>query len=211
MVPFGASTTCGEGFDYSKQTAYELVILSRASTIASDLMVLLVTWWQLRWASRVSGQSRNGSAVATLLLRDGTSYFVLFLLINIAQIIAQVMLTESFNPIPSFMLPMTCIVVSRLILNLRRLSFAMRSPMHARSDTTSPSILTVPSSFHPSLLSTIMFGANSQGSQGGQMPSAPPESPSRCPESALESGFIDVADYVMDDIVEVDEKDANTE
>ncbi|KAH9925801.1 uncharacterized protein B0H18DRAFT_368332 [Fomitopsis serialis] len=177
-------------------------------------MVLIVTWWQLRGTLRSSTQKRNRSALVVLLLRDSTSYFVLFLLINVAQIIAQVMLTEVFNPVPCFILPMACIMISRLILNLRRLSFAMRSPMHAQSDTTSPPISTIPGSFHPSLLSTIMFGPDSQSSQCGQMRPVPPESPSRCPENALESGPIDVRDHVMDDIMEEDEdekEDADAE
>ncbi|KAH9925809.1 uncharacterized protein B0H18DRAFT_1211360 [Fomitopsis serialis] len=235
LESFDASRMCNENYTFSTQTTNELsdsaltpndslaetaawsiddriVILSRASTTASDLMVLIVTWWQLSGTLRSSTQKRNRSALVVLLLRDSTSYFVLLLLINIAQIIAQVMLGQVFNPIQFLILPTTCIVISRLILNLRGLSFAMRSPMHAQRDTSSPPRSTVLSSFHPSLLSTIMFGPNSQSSQGGEMPPVPPESPSRCPESALESGLLDVADSAMDDIVEEeDEEDADAE
>ncbi|KAH9925805.1 uncharacterized protein B0H18DRAFT_1008433 [Fomitopsis serialis] len=212
MVALRASTTCAGNLNTPAQTQFELVTLSRASLIASDAMVLVVTWWQLWGTLRPSGQGKSRSALAVLLLRDNSSYFVLFLLINIAQMALHIMLGNRFNPIATLISPITCIVISRLILNLRQLSFAMRSPMHARRrDTTSPPISTVPSSFHPSLLSTIVFGPKSQGSQGDQMLSVPLESPSRCSEGALESGPIDVADYVMDDIIEADEADSNTE
>ncbi|KAH9925821.1 uncharacterized protein B0H18DRAFT_1008555, partial [Fomitopsis serialis] len=113
-------------------------------------MVLVLTWWQLYGALRISRQGHSRSALAILLLRDNTSYFVLFLLINVIQMITSFVLDNDFNPIPTFMFPLvhsdsrkcvdsqmsnsfTCIVISRLILNLRRLSSAMRSPMHARS------------------------------------------------------------------------------
>lgn len=51
--------------------AIAVVILSRASLIASDVIVLLVTWWQL-YGSLIprSQQSQPLSALSVLLLRD---------------------------------------------------------------------------------------------------------------------------------------------
>ncbi|TFY62239.1 hypothetical protein EVJ58_g4001 [Rhodofomes roseus] len=42
--------------------------------------------------------------IIALLLRDSTSYFILLLLLNISQVMAQLMLAD-FNPIPNLMLP----------------------------------------------------------------------------------------------------------
>jgi len=53
-----------------------VVILSRVAVLASDLMVLVVTWWQLCGALRSSRQGWNRSALVILLLRDGKSTII---------------------------------------------------------------------------------------------------------------------------------------
>ena len=47
-----------------------VTIISRLALIASDALVLLVTWWQLRGAIKVPGGRGVPSALVTLLLRD---------------------------------------------------------------------------------------------------------------------------------------------
>ncbi|KAH9829886.1 uncharacterized protein C8Q71DRAFT_392900 [Rhodofomes roseus] len=147
----------------------------RSSLIVADVLVLLVTWWQLCGTVRSSGQGRNRSALVALLLRDSTSYFILLLLLNISQVMAQLMLAD-FNPIPNLMLPIINIVISRLILSLRRLSFTMRLPLYNGSATN---VLTVDmqESVRQSFLSTVFFriGSNGRGSNASSGRPVPQE------------------------------------
>ncbi|KAH9829884.1 uncharacterized protein C8Q71DRAFT_393066 [Rhodofomes roseus] len=142
-----------------------VIILSRASLITSDVIVLLVTWWQLYGSLMPrSQQSRPLSTLSVLLLRDSTSYFLVFLLFNVAQIIAQMRFSNGSNPIPSFMLPMTTIVISRLILSLRHLSSTMRTYRQCGTNTSAPT-WDAQASIHRSILSTIIFRPNSPPSR----------------------------------------------
>ena len=112
-----------------RQPLMTVAILSRAALIMSDVVVLLVTWWQVWTTARSSGQRWTQSALAILLLRDSkprlsivrvaelitlgskalhisciASHCLsmplatdvcesrLFLLLNVAQILAQLML-----------------------------------------------------------------------------------------------------------------------
>lgn len=47
-----------------------VTVISRLALIASDALVLLVTWWQLRGTLGMPGERRVPSALVALLLRD---------------------------------------------------------------------------------------------------------------------------------------------
>ncbi|KAH9925819.1 uncharacterized protein B0H18DRAFT_369732 [Fomitopsis serialis] len=194
---------------------YSFVILSRASLIAADVLLLLVTWWQLCGTLGSSGQRRNRSALAVLLLRDSTSYFILFLLLNVAQVMGELMLGAAFDPVPNLMLPIVTIVISRLILSLRRLSFTMQLPMHVRN-ATDTSATEIQESFHRSFLSTVVFRPDpsprglSNHSQIQAEPPELPELPRELMEFRLEPWLVDsqsirAPDDVLDDDADMDE------
>ncbi|KAH9829887.1 uncharacterized protein C8Q71DRAFT_392962 [Rhodofomes roseus] len=177
-----------------------VTIISRASVITSDIVVLSVTWWQLCGTLRLSGNRRNRSALARLLLRDSTAYFILFLLLNIAQITSQLTLGYQFNPIPAFLSPMTCIVISRLILSLRRFSFTTRPLMHDGSTTTVPTV-DVQDPVHRQYLSTIMFRPDALSQCGNDRPISPrpQRPPRRGSEDVAERGPSEESDDVLDE------------
>ncbi|KZT70577.1 hypothetical protein DAEQUDRAFT_175152 [Daedalea quercina L-15889] len=185
-----------------------MAILSRTALIASDIVVLLVTWWQLCVTARSSGQRWTQSALVVLLLRDSTLYFILFLLLNVAQIVTQLMLGNAFNPLPSFIYPFTTIVISRLLLNFRRLSYRRQMPMHSGSNIAPPTV-EEPGFFYRSFLSTIVFRPHSftQHNNPNQIPSASPIVPASILEDTLESGHAHVAKCGRID--EVSDKDEN--
>ncbi|OCH87019.1 hypothetical protein OBBRIDRAFT_837711 [Obba rivulosa] len=59
------------------------------------------------------------ASLATLLLRDGTIYFLIFLFLNVIQMI--LFLTGVFNYVTIFITPLSSILVSRFIMNLRQI------------------------------------------------------------------------------------------
>ncbi|EPT04767.1 hypothetical protein FOMPIDRAFT_1045457 [Fomitopsis schrenkii] len=129
----------------------------------------------------MSGGRRSPSALVVLLLKDNTSYFMyvepvcqdaslrtyedsLFLLLNIAQVISQRFLGDTFNPIPTFMTPLTTIIISRLILRMRR--FAHNSACLPVCSQSSDAAATqggqdLPESMYDSYLSTVAFCTSS--------------------------------------------------
>ncbi|KZT70574.1 hypothetical protein DAEQUDRAFT_764460 [Daedalea quercina L-15889] len=115
-----------------------VLIVTRVSVIAADAMVLLVTWRHLRGTLKSQRIGTNRISLGLLLLRDGTLYFVLLLLLNIAQIIAVLDFGQNFDPIPDFILPLTSVIIARFILNLRRFSQSTGDPLESHSWTTGP-------------------------------------------------------------------------
>jgi len=59
--------------------------------------------------------------VSELVVRDGSSYFLLLLILNVAQIVLAAEVAGD-NAISYFVSPMTSILISHLILNLRQLN-----------------------------------------------------------------------------------------
>ncbi|KAH9925815.1 uncharacterized protein B0H18DRAFT_1119304 [Fomitopsis serialis] len=120
-------------------------------------MVLLVTWRHLRGTLKTSRIGTNRVSLGLLLLRDGTLYFVMLLLLNIAQIIAVLDFGQNFDPIPDFIFPITIIIISRFILNLRRFSQNTGDPLESHSWTSGPEERGGHQSMPRSYLSSIMF------------------------------------------------------
>ncbi|KZT70579.1 hypothetical protein DAEQUDRAFT_725102, partial [Daedalea quercina L-15889] len=194
---FDASMICDASYNIRAQTSS-----NRTTLIASDVIVLMVTWWQLRGTIRPPRPRHGHSELIMTLLRDSESTSVrcrLFLLINVAQIISEMMLGDVFDPIPSFMLPMTSIVISRVILNLRQLSYSRRSPAQSRSTTATQTMDTHISTepINRSWLSTMLFrqGSTEQHGETNQNPLVPPES-----SEATEDECIDVNEYELDEV-----------
>ncbi|KZT71027.1 hypothetical protein DAEQUDRAFT_810281 [Daedalea quercina L-15889] len=102
------------------ETRFE--IATRTCVIATDLLVLLVTW------KATYGIRRNASAldvktpIAVLLLRDGTIYFGVLLVINILSLALWV--TNVLEAASTFSSALNTILFSRLFLNLREAAIA---------------------------------------------------------------------------------------
>ncbi|PCH33282.1 hypothetical protein WOLCODRAFT_147383 [Wolfiporia cocos MD-104 SS10] len=119
-----------------------LVVITRSCSIASDALVLVVTWIALE-PTRL-GRLIGAYALAGVLLRDGVVYFTFLLLLNIAQV--GLWVTDSaYNKVCTALLsPMTSIVISRMLLNMRRTQrdtdMEGRSSEHATASSTQTQI-----------------------------------------------------------------------
>ncbi|KZT08754.1 uncharacterized protein LAESUDRAFT_723684 [Laetiporus sulphureus 93-53] len=68
---------------------------------------------------------RFKGSIATVLMRDGTLYFMALLLLNILQIVIKIRYENSQNTadyVVLFLPPISSILISRFILNLRQVS-----------------------------------------------------------------------------------------
>ncbi|KAH9935343.1 uncharacterized protein B0H18DRAFT_1114102 [Fomitopsis serialis] len=106
-----------------------LEIATRTCVIAVDLLVLLVTWKETYGIQRSANAMNVKTSIVTLLLRDGTVYFGVLLVINIICLILWV--TNVLQAASTFstahthgFLPgrLNTILLSRFFLNLRETS-----------------------------------------------------------------------------------------
>ncbi|KAI0725912.1 hypothetical protein C8Q72DRAFT_946066 [Fomitopsis betulina] len=166
MEIYNTSSICGEGFRVSRKTLLRFTAISRTSLILSDIIVIITTWWSLWGMSHhnpVQGRKSMHSSLVYTLLRDGTLYFILLLLLNLAQISVEQILGNNFNPMPRFTMPTMSIIMSRLILNLRSVSFTEHSVDRDEDILTSPNCDSEPvaqRSLSHSQLSTVVFRAS---------------------------------------------------
>ncbi|KAI0646257.1 hypothetical protein C8Q79DRAFT_926268 [Trametes meyenii] len=97
---------------------------TRICLIVADALVICVTWGRT-YRFRVSAVEANvKTSLLTLLLRDGTIYFIILLILNILHIIVRI--TAQANFITTFEEPLTSILISRFIMNLRELDYTPR-------------------------------------------------------------------------------------
>ncbi|KAI0700196.1 hypothetical protein BC835DRAFT_1412217 [Cytidiella melzeri] len=101
-----------------QQECSTVLIAMRAATVAYDSLVLILTL--LRTLSlRRRGSTKSG--LVSLILRDGCLYFTCLVLLNVTQIIITSYYTGN-NYLSYFVSPLTSILISRFLLNLRHFS-----------------------------------------------------------------------------------------
>ncbi|KAI1791888.1 hypothetical protein LXA43DRAFT_972873 [Ganoderma leucocontextum] len=114
---------------------HEITILARISVILVDLLLVIITWTRL-FKQRKLGL-RGGPREFTLtdvLLRDGTVYFLIMLLLNclhIAFTVVSIFIVSSLQHLSSisiFVTPLTAILVSRFMIHLQAAD--RQSPRH---------------------------------------------------------------------------------
>ncbi|KZT01136.1 uncharacterized protein LAESUDRAFT_816054 [Laetiporus sulphureus 93-53] len=121
---------------------HRLVIFDRICAAVSDLIVVLVTWFKTAGLAMEVRKLRLRGSIATVLMRDGTLYFMALLLLNVLEIVITLHYVNSQASLPVqlhgcskvtfkqnpanyvtvFQLPISSILISRLILNLRQVS-----------------------------------------------------------------------------------------
>lgn len=123
----------------TSNTQLELRVLqsiSRATPIAGDALILAVTWCKtyrnMREAQRLGVQTK----LTNLLLQDGTFYFGIMFALNFAQLMldtagSNTTLLFSLTPV---IIPMSSLLVSRFILDLRDISEAQNGGTVFQSD-----------------------------------------------------------------------------
>ncbi|KAH9834628.1 uncharacterized protein C8Q71DRAFT_859593 [Rhodofomes roseus] len=103
----------------------------RAGAIGSDALVVLVIWYFLSCASTRFRNGSAGSSLSLILVRNGTLYFIVLLLVNILDLalvvtsalyVSSSSVIQAYNPLPVTIFPITSIIIARFTLDLRKLA-----------------------------------------------------------------------------------------
>ncbi|OSC97297.1 hypothetical protein PYCCODRAFT_1398958 [Trametes coccinea BRFM310] len=137
---------CGYSTALPEKTWIEFTIASRSCLIVGDLIVLAITWRSTFGITRAANVARVRMSLTNAILKDGTIYFVCLLILNVINIVVNVVARTS--AVSAFQDPITSILVSRFLLNLR-------DTFDHNEHDTRPSF--VRSRRGPSVLTTVQF------------------------------------------------------
>lgn len=87
--------TCIYYYNNSASMGVRMTILTSVSNIVADMIVLGVTWYHTYQIRRLAYTSGAKAPLATLLISDGTLYFVVLLILHILQMIMQTISVRS--------------------------------------------------------------------------------------------------------------------
>ncbi|RDX51742.1 hypothetical protein OH76DRAFT_1346339 [Lentinus brumalis] len=122
-IAFGAPIYgCGAAYNISNHKYTTFGVISRLSGITIDTAVLLLTWYKTWTIKRESTRLGIHTPYVTLLLRDGTLYFLIILFIQSFGIISVSVGALNFvlwGVWPYFDQVFTVIFLTRFMLNLR--------------------------------------------------------------------------------------------
>ncbi|KAI0669471.1 hypothetical protein C8Q78DRAFT_977408 [Trametes maxima] len=124
--PFGFVSYGIKFYFYATFTDSPVSISERAASIGSDTILIILTWYKTFGIKRISMKTGVRTPLATLLLRDGTGYFLVLLVIQLISIITSQVghHTTIWVVWPYFDQIFSVIFLSRFMLNLRGLYFA---------------------------------------------------------------------------------------
>ncbi|KAI0820324.1 hypothetical protein BC628DRAFT_1413134 [Trametes gibbosa] len=109
--------------DITPELSKTLTIVSRACLMAADVLIIIVTWISTYRLGRASRDLHIGASFGVQLLRDGTIYFVVLVAMNIVHMVLNTIQPNNFVQQASYVTilenPLTSILISRFILNLR--------------------------------------------------------------------------------------------
>jgi len=134
-------------------------IATRICVLAADSIILVVTWYKLWVMKKEAARAAVKSPVVAILLRDGTIYFLVLLILQLAQIVGRT--TNDFAFAYTFLFPVQSMIISHFLLNLRQAAQApvLRELDGQRSSFTYSQGLAGPAS-HVSSLRFASFVAN---------------------------------------------------
>lgn len=124
---------CNTLVNLSTATSDKLVIITRVCLIISDLVVIISTWYYTHKIDRTTIRASSSRSAVSVLLREGTLYFVLLLAMNVLQI--TLFVTEMFPCTVDFIIRITAILLARYIIRLRQL-FAGDDEIVSMGETT---------------------------------------------------------------------------
>ncbi|OCH89118.1 hypothetical protein OBBRIDRAFT_826730 [Obba rivulosa] len=111
-------TTCIISGTVPKATMTKYTIASRTCIIASDVIVIVMTWRATRRLVQDATRIGIKMPIPTMLLKDGSIYFALLLTLNIIQVAGFA--TDTFlYAVGIFGTPLSSIIVSRFLLGIR--------------------------------------------------------------------------------------------
>ncbi|EMD31697.1 hypothetical protein CERSUDRAFT_77971 [Gelatoporia subvermispora B] len=131
---------------------FAVEISTRVPVIIADIVVLVLTWCKT-WATvRMAREHNVKTPLMNLLLRDGTLYFTCLLSLNLLNIVGK--MTNVFTFAVAFSTPLSSIIITHFLLNLRQLAHG--SP----DDASCPSFVRdgTPDPIH-SQTSSLRFGS----------------------------------------------------
>ncbi|OCH87918.1 hypothetical protein OBBRIDRAFT_836984 [Obba rivulosa] len=98
-----------------------VTIATRLCAIAADVLILVVTWHKTYATKREADRHGIKTPLAAMLLRDGTLYFILLLCLNVLNMAG--IATNVFSIASIFSTPLSSIIISHFLLNLRQLAY----------------------------------------------------------------------------------------
>ncbi|KAI0769555.1 hypothetical protein BC629DRAFT_792037 [Irpex lacteus] len=114
-----------------------LSLFSRISVVIGDVLVLVVTWRKTAQSYSTARRLNIKAPLAAMLLRDGTLYFVILLILNVLQIIGRnVPILNALDIVAPFFDTLPPLIVCRFILDLRQVkpadsSWVSRNQSHS--------------------------------------------------------------------------------
>ncbi|OCH91589.1 hypothetical protein OBBRIDRAFT_792065 [Obba rivulosa] len=115
-------TFCDATTQISETLSIKVAISTRVCVITADVIILLTTWLKTYSIQKHATRANMKSPLATILLVDGTAYFLLLLALNIMDIIGFVLGIFIWT-VGAFTIPLSAVIISHFLLNLRRLSY----------------------------------------------------------------------------------------
>ncbi|OSD07814.1 hypothetical protein PYCCODRAFT_1430008, partial [Trametes coccinea BRFM310] len=147
----------------------QIVIAERTTTTAYDALVLIFTFIKTSQARRAAMSLSRRPSLVALILRDGTMYFLLLVVMNIAQIVVAAEFPGN-NFVAFFISPLTSILISRFLLNLREVA---QEPEQTYQDTTDTAIIStrfpsihIPSSVLGNIGASLKSGFDAETAEG---------------------------------------------
>ncbi|TBU29476.1 hypothetical protein BD311DRAFT_756743 [Dichomitus squalens] len=120
------------------------VMACRFSLMAADLLVLCVTWYQTYETVKMSRRFAPGQetqSLASILLHDGTSYFLILLILNVLHVAFTLssVANDPFSPSSVVILieePLTSVLTSRFLINLQLAKRRQEGSLESTSEGT---------------------------------------------------------------------------
>ncbi|RPD73086.1 hypothetical protein L226DRAFT_536590 [Lentinus tigrinus ALCF2SS1-7] len=172
---------CSAVLPITDKFARKITISSRTCLIASDALVIAITWFaMLRCRDRFGEMTWHSTSLTTILARDGTIYFILLLILNTLHLtFTMLSIHAAFEPLSyfsDFTEPVTTVLISRFLLDLQS---ANQRALKVDSDD-------------PLYLDTMTFSRSANiesrvvGSLGASLGQRPTEG-EECPDDDMES------------------------
>ncbi|CDO76836.1 hypothetical protein BN946_scf185033.g33 [Trametes cinnabarina] len=113
-------------FESLQYLPWAVSLLARVPLVIADIAMVVITWMTQYKTHRLALSVRGKMNLATVLLRDGTLYFMILTAINITQMVTSAMsvFTQNVGLLPSYLVtfsePVTAILVSSFLTDLRK-------------------------------------------------------------------------------------------
>ncbi|KAI0338174.1 hypothetical protein BDW22DRAFT_1363306 [Trametopsis cervina] len=115
-----ATLRCTAAEMASSAVAFRFSLSARLLMILADIIVLLLTWYRTYGTYQIVKEARFKTSFALLLLRDGTGYFIIILLLNILPLLAQAgKLGLALSVLVTLFQQATSMLIYRFLHNLR--------------------------------------------------------------------------------------------